>query len=193
MTVKFKAPQPPMIAARSFGGDQDPRGGIIRLHSTVSPCQPGQARAVAEFFHTETNPTSAHYVVDCGQNDHTVQCVPDHRRSYDCGWNPPGISIEMCEYPDPSNKKRWDDKPHRQLEANAVALVAQLCLAYDIRPYFVSAAQLKRGIKGVTTHAEVQKAFPSLTTHWDPGAWRRYRFMRAVRAQIKTLTKEAAK
>ena len=187
--MTYKAPSPPMIPAKHYGGTQDPRGGILRLHSTVSPCKPGQAKAVAQFFAGESNPTSAHYVVDCGGGDHTYQCVPDHRRSYDCGWNPDGISIEMCEYPD-QNKKRWDDKAHRQLEANTVELAAQLCLAYGIRPYFVGARGLARGRKGVTTHAQVAKAFPKLTTHWDPGAWRRYRFMRALRKRIKQMKKE---
>ena len=99
-------------------------GGILRLHSTVSPCKPGQAKAIARYFASTSRAASAHYVVDCGTNDHTYQCVPDHRVSWDCGWNPPGISIEMCEYPNQS-KRRWDDKAHRQLEANTVELATQ--------------------------------------------------------------------
>lgn len=188
--TRLRAPEPPMIATRWHGGDQDPVGGILRLHSTVSPCQPGQAKTIARYFQSTSRPASAHYVVDCSPRyaDAVRQCVPDHKRSYDCGWNPPGLSIEMCEYPSQS-KRRWDDKPHRQLEANAVELAAHLCVYYEIRPYFVSARGLRRGKKGVTTHAQVAAAYPTLTTHWDPGAWRRYRFMRALRKRVKQIRK----
>jgi len=180
-----------MIATHWHGGAQNPVGGILRLHSTVSPCVPGGAKTIARYFQTSTRAASAHYVVDPSPKyaDAVRQCVPDHKTSYDCGWNPPGISIEMCEMPS-QVKRRWDDRAHRQLEKNAVELAATLCLAYDIRPYFVGAFGLKRGKKGVTTHAQVAKAFPSLTTHWDPGAWRRYRFMRALRKRIKQMKKE---
>lgn len=189
----FKAPEPTFLAARWHGGPQDPRGGIIRIHSTVSPCQPGQARAVAEYFAREQGKTSAHYTVDCSTRyaDAVVQCVGDHDVSWDCGWNPPGISIEMCEYPG-ADIGRWGDPQHRQLMKNTVRLTAELCLAYNIRPWYVGWVQLRMGVKGITTHAQVSKAYPRLTDHTDPGSWRRYRFMRAVRAQIKQIRKEAA-
>lgn len=188
MTKTFPAPEPPFTRARWHGDPQDPTGGIIRLHSTVSPCAAGEAKNVAHFFATEDNKTSAHYCVDSSPvyARSVVQCVGDHYTSWDCGWNPPGISVEMCEYPS-TNIARWDDAAHRQLERNAVRLVAELCLAYRIRPYFVGRFQLRLGIKGVTTHAEVSKAFPNLTDHTDPGAWRRWRFMHAVRREIRAI------
>lgn len=185
--TQYAASSPPMIRARWHGGAQDPRGGIIRIHSTVSGTKRGTARAIAHFFATEAGKTSAHYVVDAGE---VIQCVGDHTRSWDCGWNPDGISIELCDDPsDTRGKRRWDDADHKAMEKHATRLVAQLCLAYGMRPWFVTATGLKRGTKGITTHAEVSKAFPHLTTHWDPGAWRRYRFMREVRAQIRLIKK----
>lgn len=189
--MALKAPAPRMIPTHWHGGDQDPVGGILRLHSTVSPCVPGAAKTIARYFQTSSRAASAHYVVDCSPEyaDAVRQCVPDHKRSYDCGWNPAGLSIEMCEMPS-QVRRRWDDRPHRQLEANTVELAARLCIVYRIRPYFVSARGLRKGRKGVTTHAQVAKAYPSLTTHWDPGAWRRYRFMRALRKRIKQINKE---
>lgn len=183
--TKFAPPEPDYIPARWHGGPQDPRGGIIRIHSTVSPTKAGTARAIAKYFAAGANKASAHYVVDACE---AIQSVGDHTRSWDCGWNPDGISIELCD--DPSDKRglrRWDDAEHKAMEKVAARLVAQLCLAYSIRPYFVDAKGLKRGSKGITTHAEVSKAFPNLTTHWDPGAWRRYRFMFAVRRQIRAI------
>jgi hypothetical protein len=95
----------------------------------------------------------------------------------------------MCD--DPSDRRglrRWDDHDHIRMEIRAARLVAELCLAYGIRPYFVPAWKLKLGIRGVTTHAEMSKAFKA-STHWDPGAWRRYRFMRRVRRQVARIKK----
>jgi len=183
----FKAPSPRMVAARWHGGSQTPR--LIVMHSTVSPCKPGGAAATAHFFATEENKTSAHYVVD---PETVVQCVGDHTVAYHCGHNQDSIGVEMCDMPDPKNKKRWDDAAHKAMFDRAADLVADLCLAYGIRPYFVKAAALKRGTVGVTTHAEMTNAFHQ-STHWDPGAWRRIRFMRLVRSKIAAKKKAATK
>ncbi len=179
--MKDPAPTPPFIAARWHGGAQTPR--LIVMHSTVSPCKPGQARATAQFFAREQNKTSAHYCVDPAE---VIQCVGDHTVAYHCGYNQDSIGAEMCDYPDAKSKARWDDANHIAMEKRAARLVAELCLAYGIRPYFVGATGLKLGRKGVTTHAEMSKAFRR-STHWDPGAWRRFRFMRRVRRQIKRI------
>jgi N-acetylmuramoyl-L-alanine amidase CwlA len=181
--ANFAAPAPPMIVARWHGGSQTPR--LIVLHSTVSPCRNGAAREVARFFSNrpETGKTSAHYVVDPGE---VIQCVPDHTVAYHCGYNQDSLGIELCDMPDAKSKRRWDDKNHRAMEVRAARLVAELCLAYNIRPWFVPAFALKMGVKGVTTHAEMSKAFKR-STHWDPGAWRQVRFMRRVRAEIAAI------
>ncbi len=51
----------------------------------------------------------------------------------------------------------------------AAAWLATWSSAYGIPLTFVDAAGLLRGESGVTTHAEVSKAFPSDTNHTDPG------------------------
>jgi hypothetical protein len=91
----------------------------------------------------------------------------------------------MCDYPS-QDRTRWDDPQHRRLETNTAHLVARLCLVYNIRPYYVGRLGLLAGLKGVTTHA-VMSATYKRSTHWDPGAWRRIRFMREVRAHYKRL------
>jgi N-acetylmuramoyl-L-alanine amidase CwlA len=178
----YAAPSPLLIPARWHGGSQTPRS--IVMHSTVSPCKPGAARATAEFFAREDNPTSAHYCVDPLE---VVQCVPDHTVAYHCGYNQDSIGIEMCEYPafvvNRVNLARWLTPEHRRMKRRAAHLVARLCLAYDIPPYFVGVKGLLAGKHGVTTHACMSKAFKR-STHWDPGAWPRRQFMRQVRRQI---------
>lgn len=181
--MTFAAPNPPMIPARWHGGSQTPK--LIVLHSTVGPTKAGSARGVASFFARETNKTSAHYVVDAGE---VIQCVGDHVVAYHCGYNQDSIGIEMCDYPSATSKHRWDDTDHLRLERRTARLVAELCMAYGIRPYYVGAIALRLGVKGVTTHAEMSKAFRA-SDHWDPGAWRRFRFMRRVRRQVARIKK----
>lgn len=181
--TRYPAPSPPMIRARWHGGKQIPRR--IVMHSTVSPCKPGQARATARYFASTSTKASAHYCVDPAE---VIQCVGDHTVAYHCGYNQDSIAVEMCEYPS-QDKARWDDEPHRQMEIQAARLVAKLCLAYGIRPYFVGRLGLLAGRKGVTTHRAMSRAYKK-STHWDPGAWRRRRFMRRVRRQIARIKKE---
>jgi hypothetical protein len=141
----------PEILARSFGGPQNP--GLIVLHSTVTSTKAGAARNVARFFQTEAQPTSAHYAVDAAD---VIQCVPDHRIAYHCGYNQDSIGIEMCDMPVlgsmshwlvPPVKRlgarplfhggritplRWIEPTHRAMLARTAHLTAELCLAYDI-------------------------------------------------------------
>ena len=75
--------------------------------------------------------------------------------------------------------------------ARAARLTAQLCLAYGVRPWFVGRIGLRLGRTGVTTHNEVSQAFGQ-SSHWDPGAWPRRKFMRAVRREVKAIKKGEA-
>jgi N-acetylmuramoyl-L-alanine amidase CwlA len=183
--MKFKAPSPTFIRARHTGEHQASIKWIV-LHSTVGPSKAGSARSVAHWWASGNSPTtSAHYVVDVSE---TIQCVLDHTVAYHCGYNYESIAVEICEYPSQTNQARWNDATHRQLMKNAARLVAELCLAYDIPPWFVGVNDLKKGKKGVTTHAKMSEAFHK-STHWDPGAWQQVRFMRMVRKEYKNIQK----
>lgn len=182
MSKVYKAPSPTYIQAKHFGPHQDPIKWIV-MHSTVSACREGAAVAVAHFFATETGETSAHYVVDPATE---VQCVPDHNEAWHCGYNKGSIGIEMCDMPDEKSKERWNDKNHQLMLDRAAKLAAQLCLAYNIRPYFVGGLGLRLGRTGITTHALMSKTFKR-STHWDPGAWPRFQFMKQVRRHYREL------
>lgn len=178
----YPAPSPQMIRARNMGGEQEPRRGRIVMHETQSPCARGGAQAIAHMFATTTRKASAHYVVDPAD---VVQCVPDHRVAFHCGYNDGSLAVEMCGYSS-WNLARWATRPRRLMRRRAVNLVAKLCLAYDIPPYYVGVKQLLAGKPGVTTHRAMSKAFKR-STHWDPGAWPRRAFMRAVRTRMDEL------
>lgn len=181
----YRAPHPAMIKARWHGGSQTPR--LVVMHSTVSPCQIGGARAIAHYFATTENKTSAHYAVDPAE---VIQCVGDHTVAYHCGYNGNSIGIEMCEFPSRANLARWFTRPHRLMKRRAARLVAELCLAYGIRPYYLGARKLKLwddgGPTGITTHAAMSAAFKR-STHWDPGSWPRRRFLRRVRREMAAI------
>lgn len=180
MTTKYPPPSPQYVAARHHGGDQTPK--LVVMHSTVSPCAIGGAHMIAHMFAVTDEAKSAHYVVDPAE---TVQCVHDHTVAYHCGYNQDSVGVEMCEYPS-WNLARWVTRPHRRMRARAVNLVAKLCLAYGIPPYFVTAGDMLAGKRGVTTHRAMTRAYHR-STHWDPGAWPRRAFMRAVRARMAEL------
>lgn len=175
------APHPFQIPARWYGGSQTPHR--IVMHSTVSPCKAGQARAVGYFFAHEDAKTSAHYGVD---PEEVVQYVADHHVAYHCGYNQDSIGVEMCEYPSLTNPARWLTPNQIKMRRRAQRLVARLCLAYDIPAQFLTVDELLMGERGITTHNNMSKAFKR-STHWDPGTWPQRLFMRGVRKRIAEL------
>jgi hypothetical protein len=194
----------PPAPSRPYTGPPDKRSAgsnkpidRIVVHSTVSPCKPGGARDISRYFRSEQAAGSAHYVVDPAE---AVQSAWD---SVICWHAPPNrhsIGVEMCDMPGPvpgdsvsaARRKalrrvwRWRRPEQRDMLARTARLVAELCAAYDVPPRFVTATMLRKGMRGVTTHAEVSKAWKQ-STHWDPGWWPRFAFMRRVRREHKAI------
>lgn len=153
----------PFISARWRGGAQTPRAVVI--HGTVSPCAPGGARAVAKFFATHGQPTSAHYTVDPGE---TIQSVADHVVAYHCGFNTGSIAFELCD-PQTGPGSRWNDRNHQLMLDRAARDVAQTCLAYGIEMRRPSVDELQaKGPHGIYSHDDSRRAF-GRTSHVDPG------------------------
>lgn len=216
LLARFAPPAPPYLGPsyRSSDGPNKPIDRIV-IHSTVSPCAPGMARRIAQYFRSRTAGGSAHYIVDPGE---VVQAVLDSVIAWHAPPNPRSIGVELCDMPTlflrrffPGGKVpkgtesgevddhrragslnpiRWMLPNYRAMYRRAARLVAELCLAYDVPPYFRNARQLRRGLRGVTTHAQVSKAWGQ-SSHWDPGAWPRRAFMRRVRAEIEKILREA--
>lgn len=183
--TRYPPPSPPMIPARWVGDGSNMPVRRIVMHSTVSPCERGGARAVARYFATTTRPSSAHYVVDPGE---VVQCVGDSRVAYHAPPNAGSIGVELCDYPSKQSAARWEGENHKAMLRRAARLVAQLCLAYDVPPYYVGWVGARAGRHGITTHWNISRAFRQ-TDHWDPGKWPRRRFMRMVRKHVRELRK----
>ncbi len=109
---------------------------------------------------------SWHYSVD---PDSICQSVLDHDVAFHApGANHNGIGIELCGRARQSPEEWQDDYSFYLLE-NASKLVAQLSGKWDIPLVFVPRETLRLpGTRGITTHAEVSKAFAK-SDHWDPG------------------------
>lgn len=179
-------PSPPYVgpAAHTSAGDNKPINRIV-LHSTVGPCEPGQARHIAGYFRSPGSGGSAHYVVDPKE---TVQVVYDGVIAWHAPPNQHSIGIEMCDYPSSVTANRWKDANHKAMLDRVAELTARLCLAYGVPIQFLTSADLLAGKRGITTHNNVSQAWHQ-STHWDPGMWPRWRFMRAVRKHARAIKK----
>lgn len=123
-------------------------------------------------------PRSAHYVID---SDSVVQCVETDHRAWAAGRNANdfGVHIELCGLAKQTRAEWLDAVSLPQLQL-AARLVSTLCKRYGLPRQFVQAADLARGVQGITTHDEVRLAW-SQTTHHDPGpGWPALDFVRAV-------------
>lgn len=178
----------------------------IAIHSAVAPCVPGMARKIAAYFRSAAARGSAHYCVD---PEETIQSAWDSVICWHAPPNPRTIGIEMCDNPTGTldrwfpegtqiehalksrNPFRWLKPNYRRMLRRTAILTAQLCIDHDLPPYYRNARALKAGKRGVTTHAQISKAFGQ-STHWDPGAWPRRAFMIRVRIYYKRF-KEAQK
>lgn len=180
------APSPPYLGPAAHHGDDNnkPIRRIV-IHSTVSACVPGGARAIAGYFRSAAAGGSAHYVVDPRE---VVQVVYDSTVAYHAPPNLHSLGIELCDMPTTVSAGRWADANHVAMLERAAELTAQLAVAYGVPTSYCSARQLRAGAHGITTHHEVSLAFGE-STHWDPGSWPRRRFMRKVRKYARQIRK----
>ena len=173
----------------------------VVIHSTVSPCEEGGARRIANYFKNPSYPSSAHYMVDPGE---IIQGLYDSYIGYAAPPNEHKIHVEMCDMPGPRpkgtkeyiksmrSKWRWNKSNQKRMLERTAWLTARICLAEDIPIQFVSSRGLRAGKQGITTHNNISKAFGQ-TSHWDPGWWPRRKFMRRVKANARIIRKHYMK
>lgn len=114
---------------------------------------------------SKENKSSAHFSVDA---DSVVQSVRETDiANHAPGVNPISIGIEMAGRAR-QTAAEWDDPFSRSVIARTANLTAAQCKRWDIPIVFVPSDALLRFVRGVTTHAEVSRAFRR-SNHEDPG------------------------
>lgn len=171
LSVRFDPDAMPFIEAANWSRNV-PAGPktLIVLHCMEWPETATSAEWAAGFFAGKNGPpprASAHFAVD---DDSVICCVrPDRIAWHAPGANAQGIGIEHSGYARQSRTQWLDDYSLRMLQLSA-QLTAWLCKRFAIPVQFQLAEHIKRGgARGITTHAEVTKAFPDKGSHWDPG------------------------
>ena len=154
------------IWARNFTATQGRQIDLIVLHCMQSGEKPGTARQTANMWAGEKSPkSSAHY---CCDKDEIIQCVPDMNIAWAApGANKTGLHIEFAGMAE-QGPQQWFDGYSRSMLRRAVPFIAAKCVKYAIPPAIVTADGLIHGLRGITTHAAVSRAFRK-STHWDPG------------------------
>ena len=144
----------------------------VVIHSTEG----GTARGAAEWFANPRSSGSAHLCVDDQECYRTL-------RNTDIPWAAPGANITGLHI-EQAGYAKWDLvlwNRHRLTLQRAAYKTALHLVAFQLPPNFVFANELRKGMPGVTTHAECTKAFGG--DHTDPGRfWPRRKFMGMVRA-----------
>lgn len=157
----------PFVEAKWFTEAEGRAIDLLVIHDMEAPERATTAEAVARDFQTRpaTNKASSHYNVD---NDSIVQSVRVKDVAYHApGANHNGIGIEHAGYAK-QTPAEWKDTYSTAMLRLSAELVSSLCAQYDIPTVFVDAAGLRRGERGITTHAAVSAAFHK-STHTDPG------------------------
>lgn len=141
----------------------------VVLHCTAGSEGPGKARdgALEHARPGLQRPRSCHFFVDTIE---VVQCVGTHCEAWHAGHtaNMHGIGIELCGAAT-QTREQWLDARSLPMLALAARLTRQLCDEHGIPAAFVGAHEVRLNTPGITTHAEISKAFPTETTHTDPG------------------------
>ena len=139
---------------------------VVVVHTMESPEIPEAAERVAAWFAGPSAPqASAHYCID---SDSVVQCV----REQDVAWAAPGnnsdgVQLEHSGYARQTTRD-WHDAYSTALLKLSAKLAAGICARYRIPAVWLSPEDLRAGLRGITSHRNVSRAW-GRSTHTDPG------------------------
>ena len=141
---------------------------LIVVHTMEAPEASTTAGNVAAWFAGQRGQApraSAHYCID---DREVICCVePDRIAWHAPGANWHGIGLEHAGYAR-QTADEWSDTFSRRMLKLSAVLTAQLCRRFRIPAVYCTAADLRKGSPGITTHAEVSRAWRK-SDHTDPG------------------------
>lgn len=181
------------VPARWFTTTTGRQINVLVVHRMEAPDKPETAEGTAGFFQRlpSSDKASAHR---CYDSDSVVECVHELDVAYHApGANSDGWGAEFAGY---SKDADWDHPTiQAMLQLGAVDFAAQ-ATKWSIPIRWRTAADLVAGgdrRRGITSHAEVTKAYPNLGNHWDPGpAFQADAFVAMVAAAAEKLTGQPA-
>jgi N-acetyl-anhydromuramyl-L-alanine amidase AmpD len=152
---------------------------VVVVHTMEMDEKGDTAESCAHYFSQSSAQVSAHYCVD---SDSVVQCVKED----DVAWHAPGanhngIGVEHAGRAAQTGRD-WSDPYSTSMLALSAQLVGGICSRHKIPVVWLQPADLVAGKRGITSHANVSKAFKR-GSHWDPGdAFPIERYLATVRA-----------
>lgn len=160
-----------IVEATNWSRDVGPqRKTLIVLHSMECGEKGDSAESVGRYFQrqktTDKVRSSCQFGVDCNS---IVRYVPVER----IAWHAPGVNaraigVEHAGFARQTAAQWLDDYGKNMLTLSA-RLVAELCEHFQIPCEFVDAEDIRAGLAGITTHAQVTLAYPDKGSHTDPG------------------------
>lgn len=157
----------PFLQALDFHQGRQKHVRLVVIHATATGESSGVAEAIQRTWHGDDGRTaSAHLIADC---DSVVRCVHDDDTAWHAkGANADGIGVEVVGQATQS-EAQWLDAFSKAALDRAAKATALECRKFGLPVRRLTVAQVKDGVtKGITCHADVEKAFPS-TGHTDPG------------------------
>ena len=138
---------------------------VVVMHTMEIPERPDAAAICARWFQSRVSRVSAHYCVDA---ETVIQCV----REQDVAWHARGgnarsIGVELAGFAR-QTAREWEDDYSIAVLVRAASLVADVCRRRRIPVRWLVAGDLLAGRRGVSSHAEVSRAYRK-SDHWDPG------------------------
>lgn len=157
----------PFLQARHYyQGRQGAQPIWIVLHSAESLERHDTAENIARYFSTTSTKASAHLSSD---DNSTVRSVRDHDTAFGAKHaNNLGLHIEHAGEARQTAMEWLDTFSTTMLTHQSAPAVARWCREYNIPPRYIDHKLLLAHQPGITTHAQVSRAFPS-SGHWDPG------------------------
>lgn len=168
--TKYQAPNVPFVEAYLIGSKQKPTAIAIELSMTTS--EKGAALAIATRLHKPSSPSkSYHYISDeAGSYRGVWDNLAAHGNPYRA------LSVLVCAEPG-DDVRLWGKPTHAPVRHRAAELVAELILAYKIKPRYLEGADLARWMKrksrrngGIIVHV--------------PGVWPHETFLADVKAHL---------
>lgn len=173
MIALFALRQPhKVVQATNWSSQVGPqRKTLIVLHCIECDEKGDSAESCARYFAaqkpTDKVRSSAHFAVD---SDSIVQCVQAEM----IAWHAPGENTRSIGVEHAGRARQtqvqWLDEYGRNMLSLSARLVAELCHHFKIPCTFLDAEDVRAGLCGITTHAQVTLAHPDKGTHTDPGA-----------------------